>query len=154
MATTQSPNGTDTDVHPSAVGTNTVPDTTQDEERDSVSDAPLENSQYPEQKHAGAVGYGPNWHSKPGFLDKVTGIKEQVSGKVTRNPELAQRGHDRRTGELHQNELEADAKEDPFANPEEKGAVPPSQADAKSPTTTSDAPSKAFASDSQKTSNA
>jgi hypothetical protein len=39
----------------------------------------------------------------------VTGLKEQVKGKVSHNPELAARGHDRMTGELKHKELEEDA---------------------------------------------
>ncbi|KAJ7040707.1 hypothetical protein C8F04DRAFT_1081831 [Mycena alexandri] len=113
-------------VHPSAVGANTQPDATktqpasnQQTNKESAEGDHLD-SQYPEQKHAGAVGYGPNYHQTPGFLDKVTGLKEEVKGKVTHNPELAAQGHDRMTGELKKKELEADAAEDPFANPEEK----------------------------------
>ena len=43
-----------------------------------------------------------------GFLDKVTGLKDEVTGKVKRNPELVQHGHDRMTGELKKKELESD----------------------------------------------
>ncbi|KAJ7054105.1 hypothetical protein C8F01DRAFT_1163946 [Mycena amicta] len=111
-----------TDVHPTAVGTNTVPDSTSS---DDTSTKGQNNSEYPEQKHAGAVGYGPNFHAQPGFLDKVTSLKEQVAGKVTGNPDLVTKGHDRWTGELRQKELDADAAEDPFANPEEKDGQQP-----------------------------
>ncbi|KAJ7768273.1 hypothetical protein B0H16DRAFT_1519218 [Mycena metata] len=113
-------------VHPSAVGANTQPDATKTQpesdaqtNKESAEGDHLD-SQYPEQKHAGAVGFGPNYHQTPGFLDKVTGLKEEMKGKVTRNPDLAAKGHDRMTGELKKKELEADAAEDPFANPEEK----------------------------------
>ncbi|KAF7303804.1 Calmodulin-like protein [Mycena indigotica] len=112
-----------TDVHPSAVGRNTAPDTKSSlpERRESGSSTqePSNHGEYPEQRHAGAVGYGPNFHQKPGFLDKITSVKEQVVGKATRNPELVEKGHDRWTGELKQKELDADAAEDPFANPDE-----------------------------------
>ncbi|KAK7050487.1 calmodulin-like protein [Favolaschia claudopus] len=113
-------------VHPSAVGANTQPDATKTKPEDESQtnkesvDADHLNSEYPEQKHAGAVGYGPNYHAKPGFLDKITGMKEQVQGKVTHNPELATKGHDRITGDLKKKELDADAKADPFADPEQK----------------------------------
>ncbi|KAJ7176677.1 hypothetical protein C8R46DRAFT_1076990 [Mycena filopes] len=113
-------------VHPSAVGANTQPDATktQPESHEQTTQASAEadhlDSQYPEQKHAGAVGYGPNYHQKPGFLDKVTGIKEEIKGKVTKNPEMVATGHERMTGDLKKKELEADLATDPFANPEEK----------------------------------
>ncbi|KAJ7901580.1 hypothetical protein B0H13DRAFT_2027590 [Mycena leptocephala] len=118
-------------VHPSAVGANTMPDATKTEPAtDNVAEATNTESvekdhlepTYPEQKHAGAVGYGPNYNQGAGFLDKVTGLKEQVKGKVSHNPELAARGHDHMTGELKHKELEEDAAADPFANPEEKKA--------------------------------
>ncbi|KAF7369101.1 Calmodulin-like protein [Mycena venus] len=114
-------------VHPSAVGANTQPDATKtkpENEPESTNketvDADHIDSTYPEQKHAGAVGYGPNYNQGAGFLDKITGVKEQVKGKVTHNPELVAKGHDRMTGELKHKELEEDAKSDPFADPEEK----------------------------------
>ncbi|KAF7313851.1 Calmodulin-like protein [Mycena chlorophos] len=121
MSTPQS--STD-NVHPSAVGRNSVPDTTEprdsgDSGSKSASQGP-DAAEYPEQRHAGAVGFGPNYHAQPGFLDKLTAAKETVTGKVTRNPELAEKGHDRWTGALKQKELDADQAEDPFANPEEK----------------------------------
>ncbi|KAJ7596043.1 hypothetical protein C8J56DRAFT_923898 [Mycena floridula] len=75
---------------------------------------------YPEQLHAGKVGYGPNYRQGAGFLDKVGGAKEQVIGKLTRNPDKAAHGHDKMTGHLKEKELEEDMKEDPFADPEEK----------------------------------
>ncbi|KAG9107446.1 hypothetical protein FRC07_008630, partial [Ceratobasidium sp. 392] len=63
-----------------------------------------EGENYPPQKHAGAVGFGPHYaevHGKDtGFAAKVTGLKEQIKGKVTHNPDLVQQGHDRQTGEL------------------------------------------------------
>jgi uncharacterized protein YjbJ (UPF0337 family) len=42
-------------------------------------------------------------------VEKITGLKEQVKGKVTHNPELVAKGHDRMTGELKHKELEEDA---------------------------------------------
>jgi hypothetical protein len=41
-----------------------------------------------------------------GFGDKFEGFKEEMKGKVTRNPDLVQHGHDMRTGVLKQKELE------------------------------------------------
>ncbi|KAJ7233859.1 hypothetical protein B0H12DRAFT_1143411 [Mycena haematopus] len=114
-------------THPAAAGANTQPDATKtkpDNEPEATKkenvDADHLDPIYPEQKHAGKVGLGPNYNQGAGFLDKITGIKEQVMGKVTHNPELANTGHDRMTGELKHKELEEDAKADPFANPDEK----------------------------------
>ncbi|KAJ6466848.1 hypothetical protein C8R45DRAFT_1079379 [Mycena sanguinolenta] len=114
-------------AHPSAVGANTQPDATKTQRSNEPEETNRENvegdhleSTYPEQKHAGAVGYGPNYHQGAGFSDKITGLKEQVKGKVTHNPALVETGHNRMTGELKQKELEEDAKADPFANPDEK----------------------------------
>jgi hypothetical protein len=42
-------------------------------------------------------------------VEKITGLKETVKGKVTHNPELAAKGHDRMTGVLKHKELEEDA---------------------------------------------
>ncbi|CAK5262246.1 unnamed protein product [Mycena citricolor] len=126
-------------VHPSAIGSNTVPPQTSRDDvaaptqetpsasgpaptgsasgdvsstnnaADDSTKPPGSGEVYPEQKHAGAVGYGPNYNQKPGFADKVTALKEQVVGKVTKNPELVTKGHDRWTGELKKKELDADA---------------------------------------------
>ncbi|KAJ7489350.1 hypothetical protein FB451DRAFT_1553185 [Mycena latifolia] len=115
-------------VHPSAVGSNTMPDATktQPPNNESTNKESVEadhlDSAYPEQKHAGKVGLGPNYNQGAGFLDKVTGLKEELKGKVTKNPELVAKGHDRLTGELKHKELEEDAAKDPFSNPEEKKA--------------------------------
>jgi hypothetical protein len=58
-------------VHPSAVGANTMPDATKTQPAtDNVAEATNTESvekdhldpMYPEQKHAGAVGYGPNYN--------------------------------------------------------------------------------------------
>ncbi|KAG8686267.1 hypothetical protein FRC09_014249 [Ceratobasidium sp. 395] len=108
-----------------------------------------EGEDYPPQKHAGAVGYGPHYaevHGKEtGFGAKLTGYKEQIKGKVTHNPELAQQGHDRVTGDLKaKQQAEEDAKS-PFGNKEgEQGAAnesmpappnAPNAASAEKPTT-------------------
>ncbi|KAJ6551369.1 hypothetical protein B0H19DRAFT_1157366 [Mycena capillaripes] len=113
-------------VHPSAVGANTLPDATktqptneaQSTNKEAV-DADHLDPTYPEQKHAGAVGYGPNYNPKAGVFDKITGLKEQVQGKISHNPDLVEKGHERATGELKQKELKGDDA-DPFADPEEK----------------------------------
>ncbi|KAH8834889.1 hypothetical protein DL96DRAFT_1422630, partial [Flagelloscypha sp. PMI_526] len=83
---------------PSAVG-NT------DSSRPSI---PSGNEEYPEMHHAGKVGYGPNYHHGPTTADKVTGLKEEVFGKIKRSPELVQHGKDLKSGDLARKEKEAD----------------------------------------------
>ncbi|KAG6329046.1 hypothetical protein ID866_10042, partial [Astraeus odoratus] len=61
---------------------------------------------YPPQRHAGAVGIGPEFGTHTGFTEKLAGLKEEIKGKVLRKPELVQHGHDRRTGELRKKERE------------------------------------------------
>ncbi|QRV78561.1 hypothetical protein RhiJN_06576 [Ceratobasidium sp. AG-Ba] len=88
---------------------------------------------YPPQLHAGQVGYGPHYaevHGKEtGLGAKMTGLKEQIKGKVTRNPDLEQRGHDRMTGELKAKEQAEEEARDPFATADEgkekDGNAPP-----------------------------
>lgn len=48
----------------------------------------------------GKVGLGPNYSKGAGFHDKAAGLKEEIKGKLTHNPQTAQHGHDMRTGEL------------------------------------------------------
>ena len=59
---------------------------------------------YPEQRHAGSVGLGPNIGTGPTTSDKIGGLKDQLIGTVTGNAEKKQEGKDRRTGELHARE--------------------------------------------------
>lgn len=80
--------------------------------------------EYPEQKHTGAVGYGPEYEKGavgPGSLvqrlhqdlitfvqafdSKLSGLKEQIKGKVTRNPDLVEHGRQQRTGELKKRQM-------------------------------------------------
>ncbi|KAK0186524.1 hypothetical protein F5146DRAFT_880523, partial [Armillaria mellea] len=98
-------------VHPSAIGAGVRPDTTQkndsnDAQRTTVGSQ--EHDEYPEQKHAGKVGYGPQYHSGPTLTDKVSGLKEVVKGKITGNQGLVQQGHERQTGELKRKEKQQD----------------------------------------------
>ncbi|EPQ52589.1 hypothetical protein GLOTRDRAFT_112017 [Gloeophyllum trabeum ATCC 11539] len=74
---------------------------------------------YPEQRHAGAVGYGPEYHKGATLGDKMSGLTEEVKGKVTRKPDVVEHGREMRTGQLKQKSLEDD--EDPFKKP---GAEP------------------------------
>ncbi|THU93333.1 hypothetical protein K435DRAFT_757651 [Dendrothele bispora CBS 962.96] len=94
--------------------------------------APDQND-YPEQRHAGKVGYGPNYNQGAGLGEKLTGIKEQIKGKVSHNPALIEQGRERRTGELkHKQEQEELEASDPFANPEEKEEKAQQQGDSNS----------------------
>ncbi|KAI0782732.1 hypothetical protein C8Q75DRAFT_786618 [Abortiporus biennis] len=76
---------------------------------------PQENSEYPEQRHAGAVGLGPEYGKGASGSDKITGWKEEIEGKVLRNPAKLQHGKDLRTGELKKRE-QAEEDENPFAS--------------------------------------
>ncbi|KAI0371963.1 hypothetical protein BV20DRAFT_132625 [Pilatotrama ljubarskyi] len=68
---------------------------------------------YPEQKHAGAVGYGPEYGKGASTSDKLTGIKEEVKGKILRKPDVIEHGREIRTGELKKKQQEQDNM-DPF----------------------------------------
>ncbi|THH16052.1 hypothetical protein EW146_g4524 [Bondarzewia mesenterica] len=84
---------------------------------------------YPPQRHAGAVGYGPEYGkgvASPsaqtfpiienvflavlvqGLGEKLAGLKEQVKGKLTKKPELVEKGRERKTGQLKKKEQEAE----------------------------------------------
>lgn len=39
---------------------------------------------YPEQRHAGSVGLGPNYKNHPNMADKVGGTMEEIKGKILR----------------------------------------------------------------------
>ncbi|PIL31460.1 hypothetical protein GSI_06161 [Ganoderma sinense ZZ0214-1] len=71
-------------------------------------DTTTSDNTYPPQRHAGAVGYGPEYGKGTGTSDKLQGLKEEFKGKVLRKPELVQHGRDLRTGELKRKEMEAD----------------------------------------------
>ncbi|KAI0729200.1 hypothetical protein C8Q72DRAFT_778626 [Fomitopsis betulina] len=59
---------------------------------------------YPEQRHAGAVGLGPEFGRGVTTGDKIEGYKEELKGKILRKPDVVQHGHDLRTGELKRRE--------------------------------------------------
>ncbi|VDB91632.1 unnamed protein product [Peniophora sp. CBMAI 1063] len=61
---------------------------------------------YPPQLHAGKVGYGPEFGKGVSTGTKVSGLKEEVMGKVKHDPSLVQHGHDMRTGQLARKERE------------------------------------------------
>ncbi|KAF8841522.1 hypothetical protein BDN67DRAFT_1068483 [Paxillus ammoniavirescens] len=49
----------------------------------------------------------------------MAGLKEEIKGKILREPEVAKRGRERRTGELKRKEKARDNMLDPFAAPED-----------------------------------
>ncbi|CDO70104.1 hypothetical protein BN946_scf184806.g31 [Trametes cinnabarina] len=69
---------------------------------------------YPEQKHAGAVGYGPEYNKGATTGDKIEGLKEEVKGKILRKPDVVEHGRELRTGELKKKQQENDS--NPFDN--------------------------------------
>jgi len=87
---------------------------------------PSADDDIPEQKHAGHLdGPGPEFQKGEGFGGKIQGIKEQIKGKITRNPDLVQQGKDRQTGELkRKQDDEADQNDNPFKNAQGGGDDP------------------------------
>ncbi|KZP18489.1 hypothetical protein FIBSPDRAFT_707528, partial [Athelia psychrophila] len=74
---------------------------------------PTDPDELPEQRHAGAVGYGPNYQRGVGTGEKIAGTIEEIKGKILKKPDVAEHGHLRKTGELGK---QAEAQEpDPFA---------------------------------------
>lgn len=84
---------------------------------------PDEDVSYPEQKHAGKVGYGPNYRKTPvrcvllsachsstyycpkTLEEKIEGLKDELKGKVTRKPELVEHGRQILSGEEKRKKL-------------------------------------------------
>ncbi|CAA7266880.1 unnamed protein product [Cyclocybe aegerita] len=64
-----------------------------------------DGTSYPEQRHAGQVGYGPNYHTGPTLEEKVAGLKEELMGKVTRSPARVQHGRELLSGEERRKKL-------------------------------------------------
>ncbi|KIK57406.1 hypothetical protein GYMLUDRAFT_263155 [Collybiopsis luxurians FD-317 M1] len=110
-----------------------------DSNTQSQSSAPSDD--YPEQRHAGAVGYGPQYRQGVSVGDKLTGLKEELKGKVTKNPELVEQGKERRTGELKKKQEQEDTeKNDPFKEPGEDNTQSTQSKPAPTQTSTADAP--------------
>ncbi|KAJ3912864.1 hypothetical protein F5877DRAFT_72040 [Lentinula edodes] len=96
------------DSHPSTTPSTT---TTTTPSTDSTSSS----SNYPAQHHAGAVGYGPNYRQGPSLTDKLSGLKEELKGKVTKNPQMVEHGKEMKTGEVKRREQQEDMNGlDPF----------------------------------------
>ncbi|TFK49667.1 hypothetical protein OE88DRAFT_1646107 [Heliocybe sulcata] len=85
---------------------------------------------YPEQHHAGAVGYGPEYHKGATFGDKMSGLTEEAKGKITRKPEVVEHGHEMRTGALKQKQQEVDDGSSPFGSAGEGASAGPAGASA------------------------
>ncbi|KAH8923827.1 hypothetical protein BT69DRAFT_1319275 [Atractiella rhizophila] len=82
-----------------------------------ASDAPPPGEDYPPQLHAGKLeGVGPEYHNEHKFSSKMTGVKEQMKGHITRNHDLVNQGKERYSGELAQKEREHEQNENPFGN--------------------------------------
>ncbi|KIP04079.1 hypothetical protein PHLGIDRAFT_20076 [Phlebiopsis gigantea 11061_1 CR5-6] len=73
---------------------------------------------YPEQRHAGAVGYGPEFgqQNRPTASEKIQGMKEEIAGKVTRNAGKVEHGKQMRTGELKRKQKQNDDNPNPLAS--------------------------------------
>ncbi|KZT70586.1 hypothetical protein DAEQUDRAFT_737265 [Daedalea quercina L-15889] len=78
------------------------------------------HNEYPEQRHAGAVGLGPEFGRGVTTGDKLEGYKEELKGKVLRKPEVAEHGHELRTGQLKRKQQGEDDV-DPFQGTQEPG---------------------------------
>ncbi|OBZ78120.1 hypothetical protein A0H81_01888 [Grifola frondosa] len=76
---------------------------------DTAGSQPQNTYEYPPQRHAGAVGYGPEYGKGASTGDKLSGLQEEMVGKLLHNPEKVQHGRDLRTGELKRREKEDDA---------------------------------------------
>lgn len=82
--------------------------------------ASADKTEYPDQRHAGKVGYGPNFSTRAvrrclrdtpasivihlasslqTVLDKVVGLTQEARGKVMHKPDLVNAGHEKYTGE-------------------------------------------------------
>jgi len=88
----------------------------------------IKKQDLPPQRHAGQVGYGPNYnpdavatvsdiHSKLLMLkvsqtiqEKITGLKEELKGKAKHNPELVKHGHEIRSGENKRKKITGEVK--------------------------------------------
>ncbi|KAF5390996.1 hypothetical protein D9757_003981 [Collybiopsis confluens] len=137
FSSTRSNFGSQDEYNTSSTASNNSPSYNQDQSsQNDTSVPPPQDQDYPEQRHAGAVGYGPQYHSGPSVGEKLTGFKEQLKGKMTKNEDLVEQGRERRAGELkRKQEQEQLENNDPFKEPGEK-------TDSTSPTasSTADAP--------------
>ncbi|KAG5341466.1 hypothetical protein C0989_010223 [Termitomyces sp. Mn162] len=76
---------------------------------------------YPPQRHAGKVGYGPQYHIGPTIGEKVKGYEEELKGHLTHNHALVEHGRMMVSGELKRKEREHDMNSDtPFQKTEDE----------------------------------
>ncbi|KAF8652889.1 hypothetical protein AX16_004077 [Volvariella volvacea WC 439] len=87
-----------------------------------VGEAQGGGEEYPEQRHAGKVGFGPqhNQHNHADLHDIIGGMKDVVKGKLTHHPELVHEGHERMEGHLHGHEKHVPDEGGPFKLAEER----------------------------------
>ncbi|KAF9561989.1 hypothetical protein CPC08DRAFT_707032 [Agrocybe pediades] len=78
------------------------------------------DSSYPEQKHAGRVGLGPNYRAGATLEDKIKGLKEELKGKVTHKPELVEHGRELISGEERRKKLTGEDEPNPFQAADEE----------------------------------
>lgn len=89
-----------------------------DDEDEGDAPKPPPGMEYPEQKHAGKVGYGPAYaetHGVVGMGERFEGLKQEIKGKILRKPELVQQGRDKMSGEAKRKQQEEESK--PIAGP-------------------------------------
>ncbi|KAF9788435.1 hypothetical protein BJ322DRAFT_1106428 [Thelephora terrestris] len=73
-----------------------------------ISPSAPQDPDYPPQHHAGAVGLGPEFAKGASIDEKVDGLKQEIVGKIKRDPELVEHGRDLRTGELKRKKMRED----------------------------------------------
>ncbi|KAF9652486.1 hypothetical protein BDM02DRAFT_3183528 [Thelephora ganbajun] len=66
------------------------------------------DSDYPPQRHAGAVGLGPEFGKGATIGERVDGLKQEIKGKINHDPKLVEHGRDQHTGELRRREMRQD----------------------------------------------
>ncbi|KAI0916161.1 hypothetical protein AcW1_009990 [Taiwanofungus camphoratus] len=84
-----------------------------------MSQSSMQSGDYPEQKHAGAAGLGPEFGKGVSTGDKLDGLWEEAKGKMLRKPDAVEYGREKRTGELKRREQAQDDMNDPFKSVDE-----------------------------------
>ncbi|KIJ24331.1 hypothetical protein M422DRAFT_39216 [Sphaerobolus stellatus SS14] len=114
---------------------------------DEISEEQAQKAGLPEQKHAGKVGYGPEYanQTRATMGDKIEGLKEQVMGKLKKNPDLAQHGRELRSGELKRREHEERENDTLGKDASQDHKKTPTPANEEKPSTTSEGSAPASA---------
>ncbi|KAG6890042.1 hypothetical protein C0995_012499 [Termitomyces sp. Mi166 len=82
---------------------------------------PVTGVVYPPQRHAGKVGYGPQYHIGPTIAERIQGYEEELRGHLTHNHALVEHGRMMVSGELKRMEREHDMNSnDPSGQTEDK----------------------------------